>query len=82
MHFFRRPFIIAGRVFRAFLEKEKNVFFFMTNENSDPGLVLDTVSQKLSIDDFLNWHNPIELNKNQVRLWIYLSGSILTFLND
>ncbi|KAJ4498650.1 RNA dependent RNA polymerase-domain-containing protein [Lentinula lateritia] len=65
MHFFRRPFIIAGRVFRAFLEKEKNVFFFMTNENSDPGLVLDTVSQKLSIDDFLNWHNPIELNKNQ-----------------
>ncbi|KAJ3896058.1 RNA dependent RNA polymerase-domain-containing protein [Lentinula edodes] len=65
MHFFRRPFIIAGRVFRAFLEKEKNVFCFMTNENPDLGLVLDTVSQNLSIDDFLNWHNPIVLNENQ-----------------
>lgn len=24
--FFRRPFVISGKVFRAFLEKEKNVF--------------------------------------------------------
>ncbi|KAJ4478201.1 RNA dependent RNA polymerase-domain-containing protein [Lentinula aciculospora] len=63
MDFLRQPFIIAGKVFRAFLEKEKNVFFYMTNEN--PELAVDPSSKNMSIEDFLNWHNPIELNQKQ-----------------
>ncbi|KAJ3789073.1 RNA dependent RNA polymerase-domain-containing protein [Lentinula aff. detonsa] len=65
MDFLRRPFIIAGKVFRAFLEKEKNVFFYMTNESPELGSTVDPVSRNLSFESFLNWHNPIELNKRQ-----------------
>ncbi|KAJ3843405.1 RNA dependent RNA polymerase-domain-containing protein [Lentinula raphanica] len=65
MNYLRRPFIIAGRVYRAFLEKEKNVFLYMTNESPDVGCPVDPMSRNLSFEAFLNWHNPIELNKRQ-----------------
>jgi RNA-dependent RNA polymerase len=61
MDFFRRPFIISGKVFRAFLEKEKNVFFYKTNETPEMG----QVPQGLHFEEFLNWHNPLEGNQKQ-----------------
>lgn len=89
--FFRRPFIIAGKVFRAFFEKEKTVFLvslthltntlpsfiylrifqYMTNEVPEWELVLGSTQKvpgRLSFEDFLQWHNPIEPNQQQVRL--------------
>ncbi|KAF9076729.1 RNA dependent RNA polymerase-domain-containing protein [Rhodocollybia butyracea] len=65
MDFFRRPLVISGRVYRAFLEKDKNVFFFMTNEVLKNEIVPESVSTRLSFTDFLNWHNPVELNMHQ-----------------
>ncbi|KIK68052.1 hypothetical protein GYMLUDRAFT_216523 [Collybiopsis luxurians FD-317 M1] len=65
MNYFRRPFIVSGKVFRAFLEKERTVFLFMTNEYPEKELVANPNSSSLSFLDFLNWHNPIELNKAQ-----------------
>ncbi|KAF5390517.1 hypothetical protein D9757_002717 [Collybiopsis confluens] len=61
---FRRPFIVSGKVFRAFLEKEKNVFFFMTNESPE-GPSASPLPDGLSFLDFLNWHNPLHANQNQ-----------------
>ncbi|TFK75828.1 hypothetical protein BDN72DRAFT_831274 [Pluteus cervinus] len=65
--FFQRPLIICGDVFRAFYAKDANVFYFRTNEvynekGISPG---STGPGRLSIEGFLEWHNPIEINQKQ-----------------
>lgn len=80
MDFFRRPFIVSGKVFRAFLEKENNVFFYMTNEALTAHLTVgpeQKVPGRLSFEEFLEWHNPIDLNRHQVRLKIHLLDVML-----
>jgi RNA-dependent RNA polymerase len=64
-----RPFIICGGVFRAFYAKENNVFFVKTNEDlkrmpqTNP-----SIKDAMSFISFLNFHNPLEENCNQVSL--------------
>lgn len=68
MDYLRRPIILCGGVFRAFYAKEGTVFYVKTNETfdgtsvTDDGLVPDT----LSVLEFVQWHNPMEHNNNQV----------------
>ncbi|TFK75829.1 hypothetical protein BDN72DRAFT_785862 [Pluteus cervinus] len=66
--FFQRPVILCGDVFRAFYAKDTNAFYFRTNEtyNEKTGISPGISSPvSFSIVDFLEWHNPIEHNKNQ-----------------
>ena len=72
--YFRRPFIICGKVYRAFFAKEQNVFLFRTNE------VVSGHSERLSVAPpadpsttrewsflrFIKWHNDLQLNDDQV----------------
>ncbi|KAI0944787.1 hypothetical protein AcW1_001640 [Taiwanofungus camphoratus] len=68
----RRPFVISGRVFRAFFAKEANVFLFQTNEvwkhdsitEPKPSLHKNAMWNP-SLLDLIQWHNPLELNRNQ-----------------
>ena len=68
LNYIRRPLILCGSVFRAFFAKEGNVFYVKTNEGTDGKSILSnvTVPNVMSFLEFINWHNPIELNSNQV----------------
>jgi hypothetical protein len=74
LDYLRRPLILCGGVFRAFFAKESNVFYVKTNEGTDGKSILSNVSVPniMSVWEFINWHNPIELNSKQVSksLWI------------
>lgn len=65
-----RPFIIHNHVFRTFYAKDNNMFLFRTNEvMSDSGITTpgsSATSGPMSLMEFLNWHNPLELNSKQV----------------
>lgn len=65
--FFSRPFILNGRVFRAFFAKDDNVFLFRTNEIFRGSEICphSVCMRGLSLLDFLNWHNPLGFNRNQ-----------------
>ncbi|THV08462.1 hypothetical protein K435DRAFT_641686, partial [Dendrothele bispora CBS 962.96] len=64
VNFFRRPFIICGRIFRAFLEKDKTVFLFMTNETLNPSGQISS-TEGISFEEFLESHNPLSRNQKQ-----------------
>jgi hypothetical protein len=68
VEFFTRPFILCGHVFRGFTSKDNNVFLVRTNEVFD-GVRISTPPQSpcLSLVEFLEWHNPLRYNVNQVR---------------
>jgi RNA-dependent RNA polymerase len=71
LELFLRPFVLTGRVFRAFYAKDENVFMIETDEIVD-GVTISTSRRPASpmgpcsLQAFLSWHNPLELNKNQV----------------
>ncbi|KAF7973846.1 hypothetical protein HWV62_14138 [Athelia sp. TMB] len=85
VEFFSRPFVINGKVFRAFYAKDSNVFMLRTNECVGSGLSIFTgkpghcgpmslrtyCSRKhTNIVDFLNWHNPFDRSPNQaIQKW-------------
>ncbi|KAF8801654.1 hypothetical protein BYT27DRAFT_7245092 [Phlegmacium glaucopus] len=62
--FFRKLFVIWGQVFRACYSKGRHTFLFMTNEMypTDRGLV----SGRMSFEEFIQWHNPLEENSAQL----------------
>ena len=74
----RRPLVIRGRVYRSFFAKEDTVFFFHTNEVVEPASNTETTIRVreptdphadplgMSLKDFLEWHNPLGLNDQQV----------------
>jgi len=73
--FFRRRFVLCGRVFVAFHAKERNVYLVETNENYDrSSLEFCGDHLRKSFNNFINWHNPLEVVKNtkQVRPITYL----------
>ena len=74
LNYVQRPIIIAGKVFRAYSTRDLNVFYVQTNEVSSDTkklrqwLLNDFFPCTLSFLDFINWHNPLEYNQNQVTL--------------
>jgi hypothetical protein len=71
LELFLRPFVLTGRVFRAFYAKDENVFMIETDEIADGGTISGSRRPAspmgpCSLQTFLSWHNPLELNKNQV----------------
>lgn len=70
--YLRKPLILCQHVFRAFYAKEQTVYYFRTNEvwNAEVQLISPPSSSSSGIGflDFIKWHNPIELNYQQV-LW-------------
>lgn len=65
--FFKRPFVVMTRVFRAFYAKDHNVFLVATNETFSGHEILHSPKlSESSLEDFLTWHNDIRLNESQV----------------
>jgi RNA-dependent RNA polymerase len=60
-------FVLCGRVFVPFAYKEGNVHMMEVNEDEDrkpDGVQGDDA--RMSLWDFIQWHNPFALNENQV----------------
>jgi len=72
--FLGQKFVLCGRVFVAFRPKESKggkawkVYLVEVNENVDRHpKVSEGDHCRLTLQEFVRWHNPIELNKKQVR---------------
>ncbi|KAF8067671.1 RNA dependent RNA polymerase-domain-containing protein [Lyophyllum atratum] len=80
--FFRKPFVLWGRVFRSFYAKDATVFMFRTNEGMVNGEIVPNRFSGFSLLAFLDWHNPPLTNSNQAmtkwtaRFALGLSNSI------
>jgi len=61
--FFKKTFLFWGCVFRACYAMGDNVFFYWTNEVYGKS---ETIPGRLSLEEFIQWHNPLDFNKNQV----------------
>jgi hypothetical protein len=64
--FFRKAFIIWGRVFRAFYAKDETVFMFRTTEIFDESCIRPAQYNGMSLWELIQWHNPLEYNITQV----------------
>ncbi|KAG1813878.1 RNA dependent RNA polymerase-domain-containing protein [Suillus subaureus] len=64
-------FVLCGRVFVPFHAKEGSMYLFETNENIDRQTNLgDGDSHRLTLDQFVKWHNPLSLNwKQPISKW-------------
>ncbi|KAG1747654.1 RNA dependent RNA polymerase-domain-containing protein [Suillus lakei] len=59
-------FVLCGRVFVPFHAKEGSLYLFETNENIDRQTKFgDGDSHRLTLYQFVEWHNPLKLNSKQ-----------------
>lgn len=72
--FLAQKFVLCGRVFVALRPKESKggkawkVYLIEVNENVDRSpKKSEGDHRRLTLQDFVRWHNPIELNRKQVR---------------
>ena len=73
-------FLFCGRVFAPFASKDSSVYMMELNEDVDRSLDHHQGDEtRISLWDFIEWHNPLSLNMNQVRVMFY---SQLTFLTS
>jgi hypothetical protein len=67
LQFLRKPLLLCGFVFRAFYAKDSNIIYVKTNEVTDGQIITgEILPGTMPFLEFLDWHNPIELNADQV----------------
>lgn len=67
IEFLSRRQVICGRVFFPFFAKENKIYLVECNEDLDRKPKLSEGDQfRLSWKEFIRWHNPLELNRQQV----------------
>ncbi|TFK55073.1 hypothetical protein OE88DRAFT_1732348 [Heliocybe sulcata] len=83
VEYFKNPFILHGRVFRAYFAKEMTAFLFQTDEIvTADGRVVMPPGGMWSISRFIEWHNPLSQNQHQTmakwaqRMALGLSNSV------
>ena len=69
--FFKQKFILCGRVFVAFLPKDKKVFLMEIPEDYERGGRVPGDERRITLTDFIAWHNSMERNGAQVRSPFY-----------
>ncbi|KAI0684677.1 RNA dependent RNA polymerase-domain-containing protein [Cytidiella melzeri] len=64
--FLTRKFVLCGRVFVAFSTKEEKVYLMEINEDYErEPLDIQGDQHRRSLEEFVQWHNPIEMNEQQ-----------------
>ncbi|KAH9948208.1 RNA dependent RNA polymerase-domain-containing protein [Amylocystis lapponica] len=69
--FLQQKFVLCGRVFVPFHAKDRKVYLMEVNQ--DYGRAADLVKDqhRISLHDFVEWHNSVSLNMNQpTNKWI------------
>ncbi|KAI0370069.1 hypothetical protein BV20DRAFT_1075995 [Pilatotrama ljubarskyi] len=68
--FFTQKFVLCGRVFVAFGAKDGKVFLMETNEDYERAGRTPGDNQRMSLEEFVAWHNPMDKNgKQAVSKW-------------
>lgn len=68
--FFTQKFVLCGRVFVAFGAKDSKVFLMETPEDYERTTKAPGDDKRITLEDFVAWHNPLEFNGRQVRYYI------------
>ncbi|KAG8739289.1 hypothetical protein FRC10_005817 [Ceratobasidium sp. 414] len=70
--FARQALVINGRIFRAFYAQKTTVHLVETNETAlRPADPLFGDDHRLSLNEFIEWHNPLYANPNQpIPKWV------------
>ncbi|PIL31184.1 RNA-dependent RNA polymerase [Ganoderma sinense ZZ0214-1] len=63
--FFTQKFILCGRVFVAFLPKDKKIFLMEIPEDYERGRRAPGDERRITLTDFIAWHNSMERNGTQ-----------------
>ncbi|KAF8581588.1 hypothetical protein K439DRAFT_1353522 [Ramaria rubella] len=80
--YFKNNFVLHGKVFRPFYAKEHSVFLFDIDSIYTQGRMVPNPHSKITFDQFIQWHNPMRLNKHQslakwcARMALGLSNSV------
>ena len=72
-------FLFCGRVFAPFASKDSSVYMMELNEDVDRGLDYHQGDDtRKTLWEFIEWHNPLSSNMNQVRVTSYSNPTFLT----
>ena len=66
--FMQNKFVLCGRIFVPFAAKDGKVFLMETNEDYERAGDGPSDRGRISVEDFVRWHNPMELTSKQVGL--------------
>lgn len=75
--FFKQKFVLCGRTFVLCGSKDSKVFLLEVPESYERPCRVRGDEQRMTLEDFVQWHNPLGLNGQQVRvqgiilLWSY-----------
>ncbi|KAM5539858.1 hypothetical protein V8D89_006361 [Ganoderma adspersum] len=64
--FFAQKFVLCGRVYVAFCVKGTRVFLMETPEDYERAAFARGDGQRITLMDFLTWHNPMDRNCSQL----------------
>ena len=68
--FFKQKFVLCGRVFVALGAKDNKAFLMETPEDYERTTTVPGDDKRITLDEFVAWHNPPEENGRQVStLW-------------
>ena len=65
--FFTQKFVLCGRVFVSFLSKDKKIFLMEIPEDYERAARVRGDERRITLMDFIAWHNSMERNGQQVR---------------
>ncbi|TFY61555.1 hypothetical protein EVJ58_g4443 [Rhodofomes roseus] len=63
--FMQSKFVLCGRVFAAFAAKDGKVFLMETKEDYDRTADGSADRSRMSVEELVQWHNPLDCNSNQ-----------------
>ena len=66
--FLSQRFILCGRVFVGAGSKDNKIFLLEVAEDYERHCQVRGDDQRITLEDFVNWHNPLDRNGNQVCL--------------
>ncbi len=67
--YFLQKFVLCGRVYVPFSVKDGKLYSMEINEDYERAVqVGEGDHYRLSLDEFVRWHNPMDLNAKQVRV--------------
>jgi hypothetical protein len=73
------PFVLCGRVFVPFASKDGSAYMVEVNEDEDRRPDWEQGDdRRMSLWDFIEWHNPLGLNQKQVWVPCYFHVLYLT----
>ncbi|KAG2159731.1 RNA dependent RNA polymerase-domain-containing protein [Suillus bovinus] len=73
VEFFSQHFLLCGLVYRAFYARDGSIFLVATNSSTDCGrLPSHAHPPPPSLEDYLDWHNPVHYNTAQLLLLLLI----------